>query len=220
MSVFGILSSYWQTLLGGLWVTLELFLAASIIGIVLGGIIGVLGARHKPFGTIVKVFSFVVVSIPILVLVFWFYYPFQSLLGISLDPFTTAVIALGLVNVAAIADLIKNTMDDFPQQYIVAGRVCGMSEASIVRKIEFPIIFRQIIPSLLTTQVYILQATLFASLISVSEIFRVTQNINAVIYKPVEIFSSLALFFLIICLPLNGLAYYLKKKYTRSFSEQ
>jgi ABC-type amino acid transport system permease subunit len=65
-----------------------------------------------------------------------------------------------------------------------------------------------------------LQLTLFASLISVEEIFRVAQRINATIYQPVEIYTALAIFFLIICLPLNGLAIYLKKKYTLNLSEK
>jgi ABC-type amino acid transport system permease subunit len=78
---------------------------------------------------------------------------------------------------------------------------------------------RQIIPSLLSLQVNMLQLTLFASFISVEEIFRVSQRINALIYKPIEIYTALAILFLIICLPLNGLALWLKKEYTRDISE-
>ena len=60
---------------------------------------------------------------------------------------------------------------------------------------------------------------LFASLISVEEIFRVAQRINAQIYRPVEIYTALGLFFLAVCLPVNGLAYWLQKRYTRNISE-
>jgi ABC-type amino acid transport system permease subunit len=65
-----------------------------------------------------------------------------------------------------------------------------------------------------------LQATIFASLISVGEIFRVAQRINSEVYRPVEIYTALALFFLAVCLPLHGLAQYLKKRYTRNLSER
>jgi len=65
-----------------------------------------------------------------------------------------------------------------------------------------------------------LQATLFASLISVEEIFRVSQRINSTIYRPVEIYTALALFFLAVCLPINLAAAYLKKRYTRDLSER
>ena len=65
-----------------------------------------------------------------------------------------------------------------------------------------------------------LQCSLFASLISVDEIFRVAQRINATIYRPVEIYSALALLFLAVCLPLNGLALWLRMRFTRDLSEK
>ena len=65
-----------------------------------------------------------------------------------------------------------------------------------------------------------LHTTLFASLISVEEIFRVAQRINAQIYKPVEIYTALGIFFLAISLPLNGLALWLPERFTRNTSEQ
>jgi ABC-type amino acid transport system permease subunit len=60
-----------------------------------------------------------------------------------------------------------------------------------------------------------LHTTLFASLISVEEIFRVAQRINAQIYRPVEIYTALGVFFLLVCLPVTGFAFWLKRKYTR-----
>ena len=61
---------------------------------------------------------------------------------------------------------------------------------------------------------------LFASLISVNEIFRVAQQINAQIYRPVEIYTALGVLFLVVCLPLNGLALWLKARFTRDLSER
>jgi ABC-type amino acid transport system permease subunit len=69
-------------------------------------------------------------------------------------------------------------------------------------------------------QVIMLHTTLFASLISVEEIFRVSQRINSTIYRPVEIYTALAFFFLLVCLPINLGAYYLKRRYTRDLSER
>jgi ABC-type amino acid transport system permease subunit len=60
---------------------------------------------------------------------------------------------------------------------------------------------------------------LFASLISVEEIFRVSQRINSLEYKPVEIYTALALFFLSISLPVNALALWLRSRFTRNISE-
>lgn len=219
MSVFDILVNYHATLLGGLWITLGLFGLSSLIGIAFGLLFGALGARYSAVGTTVKIFSFALASIPLLVILFWFYYPFQTILHISLDPFTTALIALALVNTAAIAELIRGVLVEFPRQFIVVAQMSGLSPRQVFSKVQFPMLFRQVLPSFLTTQVFILQATLFASLIAVPEILRVAQNINAVIYKPIEIYTSLAVFFILTLAPINYFAYVLKRRFTRDFSE-
>ncbi len=220
MSVFGILANYSPTLLRGLLVTIELFLAVSVLGVLFGVLFGVFGARNPAAGTIVKVASFLVAGIPLLVLLYWFYYPFQQILGISISPFWTAVFTLAVVNIAAIAELVRGVLADFPRQFVIAGQMAGLSTNEIFRRIQFPMLFRQVIPSFLTTQLFILQCTLFASLISVPEIFRVAQNLNSVLYKPVEIYTALAIFFMLALAPLYYLAYALRQRYTRDFSER
>ena len=219
MSAIDILITYYPALLGGLLITLELFLAVSVLGIIFGIILGSIGARYREAGLLVKIASFLLASIPFLILMYWFYYPLQSLFKISIEPFFTALVVLALVDVMAIAEIVRGVLAEFPRQYISVAQMSGLSNTQILRKIQFPMIFRQIIPSLLTTQVYILQITILTSLISVPEIFRVAQNINAVIYKPIEIYTSLALLFMVVLAPINYLAYVLKQRLTRDLSE-
>jgi len=202
-------------------VTAQMCFIIWTLGIALGCFIGVLASYVKDWiGIPARVISYVLISIPALALLFWFHYPLQTFFHVVINPFYTAVFVISLINVFAVSELVRGIMDDFPQQYIIAAKVCGMSNADIIRKIQFPIIFRQIIPGLLTIQVNMLQLTLFASLISVGEIFRVAQELNATVYLPVQIYTALAIFFLIICLPLNGLALFLKHRYTRNLSEK
>lgn len=220
-SILNIIIDYREGLSHGLLITLSLCGIIWSTGLILGTILGFLGAEYPiEFGKPMKFLSFVLSGIPVLVLLFWLHYPLQSILHVVINPFITAAVAFSLVNIVAVADIVRTALLEFPKQYIIAGQVCGMDTNAIFKKIQFPIIFRQILPSLLTTQVNMLQLTLFASLISVGEIFRAAQDVNSVIYKPVEIYSALALFFLVICLPLNGLALWLKKQYTRNLSEK
>jgi polar amino acid transport system permease protein len=220
MTVFEILINYHKAFLSGLRVTLELCLIVWSLGLFLGAILGVAGGKWKiTIGIPSRLSSFLLSGTPILVFLFWLHYPLQSILNVVIDPFYTATATLTILNTLAVADIVRNVLSDFPNQFIVAAKVCGIPPSQTFRHIQFPIVFRQILPGLLTQQVYMLQATLFASLISVNEIFRAAQRINSEIYKPVEIYTSLAVFFLIICLPLNGLALWLKKKYTRDVSE-
>ena len=220
MVFFQIFSDYHQAILAGLGVTLRLSLLIWSLGLFFGALVGIASDKWKKgVGIPLRFGSFVLSGLPVLVLLFWLHYPLQSILGIVVDPFYTAAAALSLVNVMLVADVVKNTLRDFPHQYLLAAQVCGLSARDTVTRIQIPIVFRQMLPSLLLIQVSMLQSTLFASLISVDEIFRVAQRINAVLYRPIEVYTALGLFFLAICLPLNGLALYLRRRYTRDLSE-
>ncbi len=221
MTVLDILLNYHQAFLQGLAVTLELCLIIWTAGIVCGTALGVVGAQHPTsWGKFTRGMSFLFAAIPTLVILFWLHYPAQAAFNLVINPFYTAALTFSLVNIFGVGELVRQAVVDFPTQYIVAGRVCGLTTHDIVTKIQLPILFRQLLPSLLVLQVGMLHATLFASLISVEEIFRVSQRINSTIYKPVEIYTALACFFLAVCLPINIAAAHLKKRYTRDLSEQ
>ncbi len=221
MSVLDILVKYQSAFADGLATTFHLSLIVWAAGLLLGTVLGTFGARWKTaVGIPSRLLSFSLSGVPILVFLFWLHYPLQAMLGVVIDPFVTAAVTLSVINIFAVADVIRAVLADFPAQYIVAAQVCGMTHAQIVRHIQLPIVARQTVPVLLMIQVNMLQATLFASLISVNEIFRVAQQINSQIYKPVEIYTALGVLFLCICLPMNGLALWLKSRYTRDFSER
>jgi ABC-type amino acid transport system permease subunit len=220
MSVWDILREYYPAFLKGLSVTLQLCLIIWGSGIILGGALGVAGARLKWVGNPTRGISFVLSSVPLLVFLYWLHYPVQAMFNVVIDPFYTASFTFSVINIFGVSDIVRAALHDFPRQYLIAAQVTGLTRRQTILKIQIPLIFRQILPSLMILQVGMLHTTLFASLISVEEIFRVAQRINAQIYRPVEIYTALGVFFLLVCLPVNGFAAVLRKKYTRDLSER
>lgn len=220
MSVLDILINYHEGFLQGLAVTLQLYGIIVIVGVMAGIAFGVFAASTSIAGYVSQASAFFLGAVPTLVFLFWLHYPIQAIFNVVIDPFITAAFTLTIVNFFAVSELVRQSVRDFPQQYLIAGRVCGLKTRDLVLKIQLPMLFRQLLPGLLVTQVGMLHATLFASLISVEEIFRVAQRINAQIYKPVEIYTALGMFFLVVCLPINLFAHWFKSRYTRDFSER
>jgi len=207
MGALEILRLYRHGLLAGLGVTLELGLIVWTAGLTAGTALGVLAARFQSaFGIPMRILSFLVLSVPVIVLLFWAHYPLQIMLGIAVDPFYTTAATLSFLNALAVAEIIRPAIQAFPAGYIATGRVAGMSESEILWGIQLPVIVRQVLPALLSLQVIALQATIFGALISVDEIFRVSQQIVAATYRPVQVYTALAVLFLFLCLPLNLLA--------------
>ncbi|TAH34785.1 MAG: ABC transporter permease subunit [Alphaproteobacteria bacterium] len=220
-TVLDILIQYHTGFLSGLAVTLQLCAIIWSLGIILGSALGFFGWQYPDsVGKVSRIISFILAGIPILVFLFWLHYPVQAIFEVVIDPFYTAAFTFTIVNIFGVADLVRFALEDFPQQYLFAARVCGLPHKKTIFKIQLPILFRQVLPGLLMLQVTMLHVTLFSSLISVEEIFRVAQRINAQIYKPVEIYTALGIFFLMVCLPVNGVAVWIKNKYTRNLSDR
>lgn len=221
MTAYDILVKYQTGLFTGLLVTLRLCAIIWSVGIVTGVLLGAASVKWPLWiGLPSRTASFILSGIPVLVFLYWLHYPAQAMLNVVIDPFYTAALTLTILNAFAVADLVRGVLTDFPEEYLIAARVCGMSWKTTFWKIQLPIIFRQILPTLLIIQVSMLQATLFASLISVDELFRIAQRINSEVYKPVEIYTALGVFYLATCLPLNGLAIWLRMRFTRNLSDR
>ena len=221
MSIFEIYATYKEGFLQGLGVTLKLCFLVWTIGIVVGTAVGILSAKYnKSFGLISKIISTFISGVPVIVLLYWLYYPMQQQLQIDIPAFNIAVFAFSFVNVFMVADLVKNSIKDLPGQYLLAAKVSGLSERTILRRIQIPLIFKQLLGPVLLVQISMLHNSIFASLINVDEIFRQIQRINALVYKPIELYTALALFFILITVPLTLFAYYLKKRYAKDYSER
>jgi polar amino acid transport system permease protein len=217
MNTWQILVEYQTGFRAGLLVTIQLCLIIWLAGIMFGLLLGIIGSIfYESIGSLIKFCNFLLSSVPIIALLFWFHYPAQSILSININPFITTIFTLSLVNTLAVAQITLIAIKDFPKKYLETALLSGLSKFQTIRFIQIPLILHSIIPNILSTQVYILQATLFASLISVDEVFRTAQRINSQIYRPIEIYTALALLFVLICVPLNGLGIYLRYKFKNS----
>lgn len=214
MGVWEILVRYHQQLLLGLKVTILLCLATYAIGLTLGVFLGVARYRIGRWLEIpCRILAIILSALPLLVLLFWMHYPLQYLLNVVIKPIYTSIAALSLIMTFMVADIVANALRTFPEDLIDSARLAGMSKKQMAWKIQWPIIVREVIPQFLFVMIIILQGTLFTSLISVEEIFRVAQQINADIYRPVQIYTALAIFFIMICATLNLFALYLRSRF-------
>ncbi len=216
--MFQVLIQYHHLLLQGFLTTLKLLVCITLIGVPLGTLLGIIGGRYNSdVGKVIKACRFITKVIPVLVLLFWLHYPLQGLLGVVVNPFWTTIIALGIINMIATAHVTATELELLPKSYREAGTTLGMSKKQIIKHIELPLLLRRTLPQLLLNQAAMLEYTLFASLISVPELFRTAQTINAMIYKPVEIYSLLVIFFLSILAPLHVLILHLQQKYIATY---
>lgn len=220
MNIFEILIQYKTAFLLGLSVTLKICLLTRWFGIFFGVGLGILISKYKILKKINFWLSSLIGWIPILVLLYWMYFPLQQALNINIDSFVLATTCFVIVNMFMVAKIVNEGIENLPKQYVTAWKLCWLSDNTILQKVQIPLIFKHIIWPILIVQITMLHTSIFASLINVDDIFRQIQRVNALVYKPIELYSLLAVFFIIISVPVYILANNLKKKYSKDFSER
>jgi His/Glu/Gln/Arg/opine family amino acid ABC transporter permease subunit len=214
---FSLIVRYHQALLDGALRSLELAAIAWTGGLLLGTPLGIWRASHNQ-GTKKNSFSFFSMtasSIPVMVYLLWCHYPLQSIFGISVPPFITAAMVFMFYNTLIIGEVVRAAVEDLPVFFSLAALATGVPRGVYIRHIMVPLALRAALPGYLVSQVGVLHMTLFASLISVDELFRVTQRINAIEYNAVGVFSLLALFYFVLSFPLLLLASLANKRLAR-----
>ena len=87
--------------LGGIWVTMVVVAGALTMGLVLGLVLAVAQVYgDRPIRRIVGVYVWFFRGIPLLVLLFLFYFGLLATLQIELSPFIVSIIVLGLISSA------------------------------------------------------------------------------------------------------------------------
>ncbi len=215
-----ILSEHAGEFAGGLRTTLVICAWIWGLGIALGTPLGVAAGRYRVLvGMPVRAIGLGLSGIPIIVWLFWLHYPAQYMLGIVVDPKLTAIVALSTLNIFWVADIWRRCYEDCPMQYQLVAKVSGLNPGTIAWRITLPLVARHALPGILIVQINMLHASLFASFISVDELFRAAQRINSQIYKPVEIYTALAIFFLAVTIPVYLVANQIQKRFGRDYSE-
>lgn len=207
-----ILRTYSGPLLAGALTTLELAAIVWSLGLGLGIVIGMVRAWLPPFLKGVSALVFAAISsVPILVYLLWFHYPLQAAFRVVVNPFITSAFVLSVYNAVTISELVKGAIEGFPPEFREVAQVNGLSRVVFAREIMTPMLTQGFLPGYLSSQVAALHLTLFASLISVDELFRVAQRINSQEYNAVTVFSLLAVFYFVLSFPLLLLSRFLAR---------
>jgi octopine/nopaline transport system permease protein len=141
-----------------------LTLLVALAGFALGAVFGGLAATAKLSGSRVlrgaaDTYTTVLRGIPDLLVIYLFYFggsaaltKIASLFGatgfIGLPPFLTAAIAIGIVNGAYQAEVIRGAYQAIAPGEFEAARACGMSGWTLLRRITVPQVLRYALPAL------------------------------------------------------------------------
>jgi cystine transport system permease protein len=209
------LDSFWPLVVGAVTGTIPLALASFAIGLVLAlGVALMRLSKNRVVSGIARFYISVIRGTPLLVQLFVIFYGLPSL-GLVIDPWPSAIIAFSL-NVGGYgAEVIRAAILSVPKGQWEAGYTIGMSNGMTLRRLILPQAARVSVPPLSNTFISLVKDTSLASLILVTEMFRVAQEIAAFSGQFMLIYLEAALIYWLICIVLAGGQNLLEKRLDR-----
>jgi len=161
----------------GMIVSVQLFLLTLLFAIPLGMVVA-FGRRSKSY--IIRGMTGIYISImrgtPLMLqLVAVFYGPYY-IYGGKIDRFAAAIIAFTLNYAAYFAEIYRGGIESIPKGQYEAGEVLGFTRPQVFFKIILPQVVKRILPAISNEVITLVKDTALATVIGVSEMFRVTNN--------------------------------------------
>ena len=169
--------------------TLRLALPAIILGFILGLFIG-LGRLaysrwiHIPAMIYVEFFR----GVPLVMVIFWFWFIIPALLGKSLPEYSVALTAFVVFEAAYLGEIVRAGVQSVPRGQIEAATATGLTRAQAMRHVILPQALRNMIPALVTQFIVLLKDTSLASIIGYVELTKAAQIVNNREIRPFELY--------------------------------
>ncbi|AIY03329.1 ABC-type amino acid transport system, permease component [Arthrobacter sp. PAMC 25486] len=196
-------SSLGPLLLGAIKGTIPLTLAAFALGLAIALVIAVMRiSSNKLASGVGRVYISIIRGTPLLVQLFVIFYGLPAV-GVKIDPWPSAIIAFSLNVGGYAAEVIRAAILSVPQGQWEAGHMIGMNRNQTLLRIILPQAARVSVPPLSNTFISLVKDTSLASLILVTEMFRVAQQVAAFSQEFMLLYLEAALIYWVICLALS-----------------
>ncbi|MEN4918982.1 amino acid ABC transporter permease [Achromobacter spanius] len=210
---FGALTPYAALIGKGLWITVVYTVTTALAGLAIGLVAGVLrttGPRWVsiPIVAYIEIFR----CTPLLVQLVWMYYALPVLVQMEMSPGMACFLTLTLYGGAFYAEIFRGGIEAVDRGQWEAGRALGMRRGRIFRRLILPQAVRVMIPSLINQTVLQLKNTSLVSTVAVGDLLYQGSVITAAIYRPLEVYTVVAVLYFVVLFPLTLGATRLEKR--------
>jgi polar amino acid transport system permease protein len=186
-------------MLQGALVTLAVVVGAMALGLMLGIPLAagnVYGGRwiRRLVGFYVWFFR----GVPLLVLLFLFYFGLFSILNINLSAFTVAVFVLGLISAAYQSQIFRGAILSLPEGQMKAARAIGMSDIKAILFVILPQALRLSIPGWSNEYSIVLKDSAVTYALGVAEIMARTHFVATRTYQHLPLYIAAGFIYLIL----------------------
>ena len=186
-------------LLQGSLVTLIVVAGAMALGLTIGVPLAVGQVYgHPALRRVIGVYVWFFRGIPLLVLLFLFYFGLCTALDINLTAFTVAIIVLGLISSAYQSQIFRGAILSLPEGQFKAARALGMSDLKAISFIVLPQALRLSIPGWSNEYSILLKDSAVTYALGVAEIMARAHFVATRTYQQLPLYLAAGVIFLVL----------------------
>jgi len=199
---FGILAKYSHLFWLGLGWTMAYTIGTIILGTLIGLIGGLLRLRRIPvIDWLLIAYIETFRCTPLLVQIIWFYYAFPVVIGVNIPAHVAAVSVLSLYGGAFYAEIVRGSIESVPVGQWDAAKALGFRGWRLMRLVILPQALKPMMAPYVNQSVTQLKNTSLVSIIAVPDLVYNATLINADTYRPLEVYTIVALIYFAILFP-------------------
>ena len=197
----------------GAGVTIEITAVSVFIGFCIGLFVGIARiCKVKVLRILAAIYADCIRGTPLLVQIFLIYFALPILTEHRVEPFVAAVAACGINSGAYVSEIFRAGIQAIDVGQMEAGRSLGLSWWQTMYYVILPQAVRNILPPLGNEFIAMLKDSSLVSVIGFEELTRRGQLIIAQTYGSFEIWSTVAILYLIMTLAISRVVAMLEKK--------
>ena len=214
---FGAVWAYRQMLWDGALGTLKIAAVAILLGVVIGAVVATMrlsgrrGLRYPALG-----FTEFYRNTPPLLHFFWAFYALPVVLGVSLDPYVAAVIALSTQSGAFYAEVFRGGVLSIERGQWEGARALGMLPGAVLRRVVLPQALRRMLPPFMERSFELIKTTALASTLAYTDLLYQAMQVNSITFRPLEVYTMVAAIFFLTLLALSLLAHMVEGRLARA----
>jgi polar amino acid transport system permease protein len=186
-------------LLQGSLVTLIVVAGAMALGLTIGVPLAVGQVYGRPaLRRVIGVYVWFFRGIPLLVLLFLFYFGLCTALDINLSAFMVAIIVLGLISSAYQSQIFRGAILSLPEGQFKAARALGMSDLKAISFIVLPQALRLSIPGWSNEYSILLKDSAVTYALGVAEIMARAHFVATRTYQQLPLYLTAGVIFLVL----------------------
>jgi len=199
-----VIEAFWPMVKAAVLVSAPLALFSFLIGMVIAVAVALVrvtpvrGFGHRLLLFFVRFYISIIRGTPMLVQISVVFYGLPAI-GIFIDPIPAAIIGFSLNIGAYASETVRAAIASVPKGQWEAGYTVGMTYMQTFRRIIAPQAFRVAVPPLSNTFIGLFKDTSLASVVTVTEMFRVAQQMANMSYDFLPIYIEAGVIYWCFC---------------------